>query len=243
MQVVKLSEKLNCPLVVCLGYFGCMHKGHVALVDKAKRRACERGAATALFTFSNDHLKVLGKGGASLYSFYERLSLYESAGVDFVINCEFDESFRALSGEEFLSALLKFDLRGIVCGFDYCCGSDRMDCFALKEYFADKVLVDIVDRVSIGSEKISTSMIKRLLAEHKIEDADRLLSEPYFISGKVVSGRGVGRELGFPTANVEVFPDKLLPVGVYGGTSVIDGLEYKCIVNVGQIPTFGITST
>ena len=110
MQVITLGEELNTPIVLCLGYFGCMHKGHVELLEAAKRRADENGARAALFTFSNNHLKVLGKDEKVLYTFTERLQIYESLGVEYVIAKEFDDGFRKKSGREFLRELCAYNL-------------------------------------------------------------------------------------------------------------------------------------
>ena len=219
-----------------------MHKGHVALLDVAKRRARQCRAKVALFTFSNNHLRVLGKDVKVLYTFDERLQIYGSLGVDYLIAAEFTEQFRGRSGAEFVEKLTNYDLKGVVCGFDYTCGSDRLGSGNLQQALSSICPVDVVDAVCWNGNKISTTLIRALFADNQLATANELLSEPYFLTGKVVSGRKVGSKIGFPTANLQIEQDKLLPVGVYGGTVTIQGKEYKCIVNIGAKPTFDVDS-
>ena len=238
MQLIEFGQKLNEPIVVCLGYFGCMHKGHVALLEMAKRRARECGAKVALFTFSNNHLRVLGKDVKVLYTFEERLQLYDSLGTDYVLAAEFTEEFRRSTGTEFVNQLAQYNLKGVVCGFDYSCGSDRLGSGDLQKMLASLCPVDVVDAVCWNGQKVSTTLIRALLAQNELAASNNLLSEPYFLTGKVVNGRKVGSKIGFPTANLQIDSDKLLPLGVYGGAVTLNGKSYKCIVNVGNKPTF-----
>ena len=243
MQLIRFGQKLNDPIVICLGYFGCMHRGHVALLDTAKECAKVCGAKVALFTFSNNHLRVLGKDVKSLYTFDERLSIYESLGVDFIIAAEFSEQFRVSSGAEFVRQLTEYNLKGVVCGFDYTCGSDRLGSAALQQLLSAGCPVDIVDAVCCNGIKVSTTLIRSLLADNQLAYANELLSQPFFVTGKVVAGRKVGGKIGFPTANLELDSDKFAPVGVYGGKVSLCGKTYKCIVNIGAKPTFGLDNT
>ena len=240
MQVIELGKQLNCPIVLCLGYFGTMHSGHVKLLELAKQRARERQAKVALFTFSNNHLKVLGRESTVVYTYAERLELYKSLGIDVVIAAQFDEAFRASTSEQFIERLTKYKLQGIVCGYDYSCGSDRIDSKTLMKRLAGVCNVDIVDAICWNGVKISTTLVRDLLSRSKISTVNELLSEPYFVVGEVAHGRRVGSAMGFPTANLQVSSEKLLPIGVYGGMTQIDGKEYRAIINIGQKPTFGL---
>lgn len=243
MQIVKFGQQLNTPIVICLGYFGCMHNGHVKLLEVAKLRAREHNAKVALFTFSNNHLKVLGKNLKVVYTFEERLEVYQSLGVDFVIESEFDDSFRATSGKSFLQQLIQYDLKGVVCGFDYSCGCDRINCNEVTEYLQQVCSVDVVEAVCWHDQKISTTLVRSLLEQSNVTDVNSVLSEPFFVIGTVVSGRHVGSKMGFPTANLHVDADKVLPIGVFAGQVDIGGKTYKAIVNIGGKPTFGLENS
>ena len=239
MQIVKFGQKLNTPIVIALGFFGCMHKGHVQLLDEAKKLANSTNSKVALFTFSNNHLKVLGKDVKQLYTFDERCKIYQNLGVDVLVCAEFNRQFMQTSGAEFLNELNSYDLKGVVCGFDYTCGSDRKNSQFVSEYLGD-IPVKVVEAVCVDDVKISTTLIRAKLGECQISLCNQLLSQTFFFDGKVVHGRGVGNQLGFPTANVQVDADKFLPVGVFAGNTVIDGVEYKCIINIGAKPTYDI---
>lgn len=240
MQLIEFGKKLNTPIVICLGYFGCMHIGHVKLLELARIRAREHNAKVALFTFNNNHLRVLGKDAKVVYTFEERLTLYESLGVDYVVAATFNDMFRETTGEQFIERLKRYNLKGVVCGFDYRCGCDGMNSNQLKDRLADVCNVDIVDAICRNGEKISTTSVRKLLDESDIASVNVLLSQPYFLIGEVVHGRRVGSDMGFPTANLKLNSDKVLPIGVYGGQTIVDGKTYRAIVNVGQKPTFGL---
>lgn len=217
-----------------------MHLGHMKLVEVAKQRALETNAKTALFTFSNDVFPALGKSDKAVYTFEERLELYSSLGVDYVLAADFDDKFRAQSGKEFVRKLTEYNLTGIVCGFDYTFGCTKNNCDDLVAFVNGVVPVDVVQPVCRDGVKVSTTLVRRLLSECKIESASELMREPFFLTGTVCHGRRVGSEMGFPTANVAVSEDKFLPEGVFGGYAEVDGKRYNAIVNVGQRPTFGL---
>lgn len=243
MQIIKLGEQLNTPIVLCLGFFGTMHKGHVELLHRAKMRARMTNAKVALFTFDNNHLAVLNRDESVVYTYDERLSIYQSLGVDYVITSNFNDGFKKLTGKEFLSKLASYDLdSGIFCGFDYRCGSDRLDALSIRKYFKQTkdFPVYIVEQIDADGEKVSTSLIKKYISSNLIDKANALLSEPFFVDGKVIRGRGVGKTLGYPTANVSVPDEKMLPIGVFSANIIIDGIENRAIVNIGSAPTFGI---
>lgn len=244
MQVIQFGEQLNCPLVLCLGFFGSMHKGHVELLNRAKNRARITNSKVALFTFSNNHLAVLGRDNTVVYTFDERLRLYDDLGVDYVIVAEFNDDFRKLSSREFLFGLNRYNLDGgVFCGFDYCCGCDHLDALSIRKnlHKINDIPVYIVEQISIENKKISTSLLRDYLISNQIVKANALLSEPFFVCGSVVHGRGVGKTLGFPTANMVVPEEKLLPSGVFSAKTVINGEMYHAIVNIGNTPTFDIT--
>lgn len=217
-----------------------MHSGHIKLVRSARQIADWCDAKVALFTFVNNHLAVLGKSDKVVYTFEERLALYQSIGADIVVTARFDESFRCTTGAEFVDKLKKYNLKGVVCGFDYSFGSDRMGAAQLKSTLSDVCDVHIVDAICVDGVKVSTTLVKYLLANNQVEQVNKLLSEPFFVCGTVVHGKHKGSEMGFPTANIAVDKDKFLPLGVFGGYAGLDGKHYRAIVNVGQKPTFGL---
>lgn len=241
MQTIELGQQFNKPFVIALGFFDCMHLGHRALLNEAKSIADKYNCMVAMFTFSNNHFKVLGKDTKLIYTIEERRQIFEDLGVDLTVCSVFDKNFMAMKSEEFLGRLFSYDIKGVVCGFDYSCGSDIAKSSDVVRYCNGKgVECHVVGEVTVGGEKVSSTLVRNLLTSGNVEKANKLLSQDFFICGTVVHGRGVGHTIGFPTANVAVAADKLLPVGVYGGYVYIDGVRHKAIVNIGSKPTFDV---
>ncbi len=242
---IEYTQQYNKPLVLALGFFDCMHVGHMQLINNAKKLASDN-AEVAIMTFCNNHFAQLGKDTKLLYSYQERLDIYQHCGVDVVVEAVFDRQFMALTGDMNLDALTNNkNIVGIVCGYDHRSGSDMKDHTHIQQYCKDKnIPCVVVDQISNDSGvKISSSLIRQLVAEHNFDTINNLLSEPYHISGTVNSGRGVGHRLGFATANVSVSADKLLPTGVFvGKVQLCDNSVYTAIVNIGRAPTFSVES-
>lgn len=238
MEVISLGQNYSEPIVLCLGFFDCMHLGHVKLLKRAKQMA--QSAKVALFTFCNSHFETLKRSTKLIYTFDERLALYRSLGVDVTLNAKFDADFMSLSGKEFLSEISRYNLSGVVCGADFTCGSDLLNATSVKEYLKDVCPVEIVDLVKQDGQKVCSSLVRRLLCEGNVQQANAYLSQPFFFLGNVQHGRRMGHNLGFPTVNVDAPEEKLAPIGVYGGVVTVDEKEYRAIVNVGSTPTFGI---
>ncbi len=244
MQVISFGAKLNSDIVVCLGYFACMHLGHIELVNQAKTLAKDNNCKLAIFTFENDVLNIQGKNNKAIFTYKERLQLYENIGVDFVITANFDNNFKQTLGVDFLQQLSKYNLKAIVCGYDYTCGCDKIGSSQVVNYFSvHNIPVVIVDQVKYLSQKISTSLICNLLVNNRLDILNKLLFNPYYLSGKVVLGRQVGSKIGFPTANIDVSPNKLLPIGVFCGYCFVKDMKYRCVINIGSKPTFDINSS
>lgn len=238
MEVLKFGEKYDCPAVLCLGFFDCMHSGHVKLLRYAQLLA-GRTAKVVLFTFGNNHFQTLNRGTKLLFTFDERLQIYEGLGVDAVLKADFDEAFMAQTAEEFLHRLrCCCNLKWVVCGADFTCGSDLASADMVRSILHEFVPVDVVDIVCHGGQKISSSLVRKLLCEHKISEANSFLTQPFFFEGIVTEGRHDGHKLGFPTANLNIPQEKLAPEGVYAGSVLTNGKHYKAIVNVGYAPTF-----
>ncbi|MCM1290013.1 MAG: riboflavin biosynthesis protein RibF [Corallococcus sp.] len=242
MKVISLSQKYDVPVVMCLGFFDCMHSGHTRLLNEAKRIALLCGAQVALFTFSNNHFDTLNRPVKLIYTFSERLELYRSLGVDVVVEARFDAEFMLKTGKEFLREITdNFNLKGIVCGCDFTCGSDLTGALDVQKFFEGVCPVKIASLVKTAfRKKVSSTFIRSLLSDGKVRRANGYLSQPFFFCGTVARGRRVGHELGFPTANLEIPADKLAPAGVFLGLAAVDGTTYKAVVNVGNTPTFAL---
>lgn len=245
MLRIDYTQQYDKPLVLALGFFDCMHLGHMQLVECAKKLAGDN-ADVGIMTFCNNHFAQLGKDAKLLYSYQERLDIYSNCGINVVVEAVFDRQFMALTGDMYLNALVgNKNIVGIVCGYDHRSGSDMRDHTHIQQYCHNhNIPCTVVSQISNNDGvKISSSLVRQLVADNDFATINTLLSQPYHISGTVNSGRGVGHRLGFATANVSVSADKLLPTGVFvGNVELSDSSTYRAIINIGKAPTFSVDS-
>ena len=176
--------------------------------------------------------------------FSERIEKAERLGIDEIIAADFDDKFKNTSPKCFFNNLTSsFNIECIVCGFDYTFGKNAEgNAELLKKLCSENnIKLNVVPKTESNGKKISTTLIKSLLSEGKIKEANDLLGENYSLSGNVVHGREVGRTIGFPTMNINVPKDKFrIKSGVYKTHAIIDGIRYDAITNYGSRPTFGL---
>ena len=244
MKYLDLKTKYDCPIAVALGFFDCIHIGHRLLVNTAREYSTSnKGTESALFTFSNDPSEFLGRE-KQIYSFDERACALSDLGLDILISAEFDKEFADLSPVGFLDMLTeKLNIKAMIAGKDYTFGKfAKGDVAFMKSYCEAKgIEVITVNFEERDGHKISTTDMKNLVKSGDIDSLNSLLSEPYFMIGKVVHARHVGTKLGFPTANIVISDSKLsLADGVYATVLSVDGKNYPSMTNVGAKPTFGI---
>ena len=232
--------------VICIGNFDGVHRGHQALIRRGKSLAQTLGVegVTALsfwpppshYFRPDSPLHVLSVPD-------ERSELLRQAGVEEPIFLPFDQSIAELAAETFAAQILVDQLRstGVVVGADFRFGTQRRgDTNLLRSVLAKTGgAVDIVTKVETGGIAISSSRIRSLISNGHFEQGVELLGHPYPLSGKVIPGDQRGRQIGFPTANLDVPVEKLLPpAGVYGGKAHWNEQMYPVIVNIGTKPTF-----
>lgn len=241
MLRLTFGEKFDRPVVLAAGFFDCVHLGHAAVVKRAEEIAKGFGALTAVFTFTDDPAAALNKK-PQIYDFSDRLTALDNLGVDVVVAAEFSE-VADMSATDFLAALsTSLDVRGVVAGEDYTFGAHAGGNAAmLREYFEKAgAQAEILPFVTADGRKIASTGIKNLVEKGEIEAVNRLLAEPYFMSGTVSHAHGRGKLLGFPTANIPLPPHRLrLADGVYATLLEFDGKKEIGITNVGGRPTFG----
>ena len=241
MKVLGFGEKCNTPVAVALGFFDCVHKGHAAVIARAKELAGSMGAECAVFTFRNDPGTYFGKQ-KRLYTFEERLEALSDIGVERVIAADFDAAFASLSAEEFLQKLTSsLPVVAVTAGEDHTYGRGAEgNADALKKALSPRVKTEILPILTSNGEKISSTAIKSAIERGDVARANAMLSEPYFMLGKVAHAHGRGNSFGFPTANIPYDESRLAPAaGVYATTVTVDGVTMAGGTNVGTKPTFG----
>ena len=227
--------------VLALGFFDGIHIGHRYLLQKAKALAEKSGSKMTVVTFNDSFLTNLGKSEKEIFLLKEREKILKMLGYRDIIALNPTKEFLSKSKDEFLEYLLSLNPYAVVAGKDYAFGKmAKGNTVYLEKYMREKgVKTVLVNLQKYKLKKISTSNIKRLIAEGRIELANKLLGDAYFIEGKVIKGRGIGSSLGIPTANILIDPMKLVPLeGVYKTKTEIDNKLYDSITNVGHRPTF-----
>ncbi len=233
------------PVVLALGTFDGVHRGHQALLARARERAKTLGGQCATLTFDPHPATVLTPESAPslLTTIDERLELFAQLGVDVAIVARFDERLRRMSAEAWVNALTAcVRMTEVVCGPSYAFGHDRQGDPDLLRRLGVRLGFEVwvVDPVEADGDRVSSSRIRRLLLAGHVLDAARLLGRWYSLRGTVTQGEGRGRDLGYPTANLQLPASKLIPsTGIYAAYARPIVGEFAAAVSIGTRPTFG----
>jgi riboflavin kinase/FMN adenylyltransferase len=227
-------------LVIALGFFDGMHSAHRTLLERAVAEAEAKAADAAVYTFTTHVVSHIARRPFRfLTSLQEKETYANSLGFAKFVVFEVDDELAGLEPEEFVRRFLD-GCREVVIGFDFTFGRfGRGNAELLRHHggFA----VDVVDEIAYRGAKIGSSRIRDALGAGKVDLANRLLGHPYAVAGEVVRGKGRGKILGFPTANVDYDGYFLPHDGVYAARAEIGGRTYEAIANIGDNPTFSGT--
>ena len=226
--------------VVAIGMFDGVHKGHLAVLDTLKQSACENGHEAVAITFTDHPLLLIAPERAPklLTDCETKKMLLEEAGVKSLF-LDFDENLRSTSVEEWIKYLAEeLGVKKIIAGYDNTFGCDGVD-LSLHEYMkiGEQYGVKIIEAPYV--EGVSSSAIRKAIERGEITEAEKMSGRPFFVRGEVVGGNKLGRTIGFPTANVKVKKNMLVPGrGVYAAMAAPEGgKEYPAMVNIGVKPT------
>jgi riboflavin kinase / FMN adenylyltransferase len=234
------------PTVVTVGTFDGVHRGHREVLGEISRRARATGGRSVLVTFHPHPLRVVRPEHAPplLTTPAEKREILAESGLEYVVFIPFTRTLQRYPAARFVREILlqRIGMDELVIGYDHGFGRDReggvetLRAIGREEGFG----VDVVDACQVDGHPVSSSRIRRLLAEGEAEGAAKLLGRPYAMEGVVVRGERKGRELGFPTANVELGdPEKLLPAeGVYAAYGWVGGRRLAGLLHLGPRPTF-----
>jgi riboflavin kinase / FMN adenylyltransferase len=205
--------------------------------------AADTKSQRALITFEPHPRCVLDPGNCpqSITTLQEKLALIEAAGIEHAIVLRFDRELASLSPQEFIDRLARvMDLRRWVIGYDFAFGRGRTGSAQwLREHGYE---VEVVPPFVIEGHELHSSEVRRLIASGEVDHANKLLTREYAMAGPVEAGEKVGRRLGFPTANIGVEPNKLIPaLGAYAGRARAPEGDFIAALSVGYRPTFGGT--
>lgn len=245
MQLIDREHKIEHPsLVATIGFFDGVHTGHRFLIEQVKEEAQKSGLASAVITFPVHPRKVLQKDyqPALLCGYDEKIERLATTGIDYCISLDFTKEISELSAQQFMQDILKdkLSVNTLVIGYDHRFGHNREDGFRDYERYGREMNMNVIEALPLpGADHVSSSRIRKLLGEGYIRKAAKLLSYNYTISGKIVEGFKVGRTIGFPTANIQVWETyKVIPAfGVYAVYVHVDNEKYDGMLYIGKRPT------
>lgn len=231
--------------VLALGNFDGLHRGHVKIVERIQRGANERGGTSVVLTFDPHPPRVLrpDKAPALLMTKAQKIDALARAGIQGVAVVRFTREMSQWEPEMFVRTVLVEWLRvaEVWVGADFLFGRDRSGNFTLLKSLGAQYgfRVEKIDPIRYKDFVVSSTRIRRLVSEGRVDEAGALLGHHYAIDGVVVEGAKRGREIGFPTANLSTENDLLPPHGVYATALSVDGAVYPSVTNIGRRPTFG----
>ncbi len=231
--------------VLALGNFDGLHRGHMKIIDRVRRRAGERGGTPAAMTFDPHPPRVLrpDKAPPLLMTKEQKIEALGRSGMQGIAVVRFTRALSQWDPETFVRAVLVEWLHVVEVwvGANFLFGHDRAGNYSVLRSLGTRYgfRAEKIDPVRYKDFVVSSTRVRRLLAEGRVDEAGALLGHHYFIDGTVTRGAGRGRELGFPTANLATANELLPPAGVYATAATLDGTLRPSVTNVGLRPTFG----
>lgn len=234
--------------VITIGTFDGVHSGHQQIIAQLKKEAAKVNGETVIITFHPHPRKIVsGQQVFILTTLPEKIILLEKSGIDHLIVVPFNEAFSQQSAEEYIDHFLvdKIHPHTIIIGYDHKFGKGRSGNYQLLESYGEKRGFEVkeIPEHILNEVTVSSTQIRNALLKNNLEMANKYLGYPYFFEGEVVHGNKLGRELGYPTANIAITePEKLVPAnGIYAVQITIEGQEktYDGMLSIGIRPTVG----
>jgi riboflavin kinase / FMN adenylyltransferase len=229
---------------VTVGNFDGVHLGHAKIIKRLTARAAEVGGPTVLFTFEPHPVRILRPQQAPppLTWTARKAELLSELGLDALVAYPTNAAFLRSSPREFFDQVVCESLgaRALVEGPNFFFGRDRQGNVDLLRRFCDesRIALEIVEPVTIDGQVVSSSRVRALVSEGRMEEVCRLLTQPYRIRGQIVHGAGRGARLGYPTANLAEVATLLPAEGIYAGRALVDGTWWPAAISLGPNPTF-----
>lgn len=247
MKVIKGSESARNKLkksVVTMGVFDGIHLGHQQLMKLCRARARRIHAKAVVYTFDPHPVRALSPQACPslLNTTEQKLELIERLGLDVCVIEHFTKQFGHQSPKTFFRKVMVERLKAqeIIVGYDFTFGAERRGTTTTLTTLSDRfgIKVQIIDAIFKEGYLVSSTVTRKQIEEGHVDIAQLLLGRPYFIDGTVVSGDGIGQQLGFPTANLDTQNELLPALGVYATRTKIGNRHYNSVTNVGIRPTF-----
>jgi riboflavin kinase/FMN adenylyltransferase len=230
--------------VLALGNFDGMHRGHLKIIERVRRGANERGATSVAMTFDPHPSKIVrpDKAALLLMTNAQKIEALSRAGMDGVAIIRFTPELALWDPETFVQRVLVewLHVAEVWVGANFLFGHDRSGNFSLLRSLGARYgfRAEKIDPVRYREFVVSSTRVRRLITEGRVDEAGALLGHHYAIDGSVIHGQHRGQSLGVPTANLCTGNELIPPQGVYATIATIDGVAYPSMTNIGRRPTF-----
>jgi len=233
------------PFGLIIGNFDGVHLGHRHLLTKVKDSCMKSGLTLVVATFIPHPQKILNPDRKRfLISSYEgRRTRFEELGISHLVEFNFTRDLSTLSAQDFFESFLfkKGDLRKIFVGYDFALGANKLGTIEVIKQICDLQGIEVLPEREFTSQSqvVSSSLVRETILKGSLESASDLLGRNFTLEGVVIKGEGRGKKIGFPTANLSIHEDLLIPAkGVYVTRTKLSGMTYKSVTNIGSNPTF-----
>lgn len=230
----------QCNKVATIGFFDGVHRGHQHLLRQVLEVAHQRHMASLVVTFFQQPRHVVTHETDRFFlltTTNEKLHLLQQAGIDHCEVMEFTQELALMTAHDFMQLLHdKYGVSALVIGYDHRFGHNRSEGFDDYVRYGKQLGIEVLQATQFPA--VSSTKIRELLLEGDLEAANQILGYRYMLEGQVVNGFHIGHTMGFPTANLQVAPEKLIPAdGVYAVMVELDGEQHQGMLNIGTRPT------
>jgi riboflavin kinase / FMN adenylyltransferase len=231
--------------VLALGNFDGLHRGHMKIIDRVRQRAGERGGTPSAMTFDPHPPRVLrpDKAPPLLMTRDQRIEALRRSGMQGLAFVRFTRELSLWDPETFVRTVLVewLHVSEVWVGANFLFGHERAGTFSVLRTLGSRYgfRAEKIDPIRYKDFVVSSTRVRRLVSEGRVDEAAALLGHHYFVDGTVVRGAGRGRSIGVPTANLATPNDLVPPAGVYATLASVDGIVLPAVTNIGMRPTFG----
>ncbi|MBO7255221.1 MAG: bifunctional riboflavin kinase/FAD synthetase [Paludibacteraceae bacterium] len=250
MKILSDKQKLNVQTIATIGFFDGVHIGHRFLLSELKTIGQKKRLESLVISFNNSPQNSLHpkKNIKYLSTPLEKTQLLSDFGISNCLMLDFDKKIAQQDAETFLMWLKEmYSVKILLIGHDHRFGNDKISTFETYQKLGEKLNIEITKctKFEDNGKQVSSSIIRSLISNGDIKLANQLLDYTYSITGKVIHGNKIGRTIGFPTANLKINSEKIIPKnGVYIVETCINNQIYKGLLNIGTRPTIdGNTQT
>lgn len=245
MTIIKsLDEVINVEnTVVTIGNFDGIHKGHIKLIKEAVKEAKTKNYKSVVFTFKNHPMRYFRADSIKhIITNEEKVKIFEDLGVDIVFMIPFDEYMTKISATDFVKTILheKLKCKMVIVGHDFTFARNKEGNASLLESLGKNynMKVKVIEPIKIKGRRVSSSYIRNLINDGNVSEIKNFLGRNYFLEGKVIHARKIGRTIGFPTANLKAEDKLIIPKnGIYAVKVYVKNKVYYGATNIGYNPT------